>query len=182
LFAWWLPVLLLVTCFVGNPPCRAGAFLTQAPLSQGEFAFNTQLPSQPALEAVLLASPADHQVDIDGNKQMQQDRQQQVQHQPGNVAVVPPLPAQQQPQQKQGTLAVTIGTAFVQQPQLAKPEESHSLQGSVGPQASLGGDSVDSRGVSRRTSGTWLLGPLGALTQAFRRNAAQVGWCGAWFG
>ena len=125
--------------------CRAGALLTQAPLSPSGFAFATQLPDSAeqaaeAMEAVMAgSSPA------------------QQQQQPGQ-----PL----RPSKKQAAAA-------------EDGDGENSLQGSVGrsqgSDGSGGGEGgVDSR--SRRLSGSsWLLTPLGALAQVFKRNATQVG-------
>ena len=123
--------------------CRAGALLTQAPLSPSGFAFATQLPegAEQAAEAVEAAAA--------GSSPAQQQ-------QPGQPL---PLNAQQAAADEDGG-------------------GETSLQGSVGRSqgsAGSGGDGgVDSR--SRRLSGSsWLLTPLGALAQVFKRNATQVG-------
>jgi hypothetical protein len=131
---------------------RAGALLTQAQLSQGDFAFASQLPESQLLYA--------------GEEQAA-----------AGAAGSHKDPAQQAQQQQEDAPQASCKEPL--QPEPAR-EQAHSLQGSAAPQGSGvtgGGDSVDSRGpaAARRRSRTWLLGSLGALTQAFKRNAKQVG-------
>jgi hypothetical protein len=130
---------------------REGALLTQAEAQFEDLAFfATQLPDSqaPGLAEIGLAGAGGS-----GRKQEAERKLQAEQH----LAAQAELGKQRQP--------VT--------------QETHSLQGSAAAQESLGGDSVDSRGAGARraTSGSWLLGPLGALTQAFRRNASQARQC-----
>lgn len=109
---------------------------------------------------------------------------------PAPTSSSPSLPGQDQQLAQQ--LSEHDGVQLLPQAQPAQPpapsqvrlqgggQDSHSLQGSVGQQVSAGGDSADSRGAgARRISGSWLLGSLGVLTQAFKRNATQVRW---WLG
>lgn len=122
--------------------CRAGLLLTQAPMSPGRFAFDTQLPDSGAVPTQL--PPLDD-----------------LQLQAGARTPVAASPAHQNGQQQQ-------------QQQQPAASEGCSLQGSAG--SLPGGDGADSNGGSRPRSGqSWLLSPLGALAQVFKRTAAQVG-------
>lgn len=147
---WWL---------LPSTPCREGLLLTQAPLSPSGFAFATQLPDSAGFATQL---PEDGLLDLLAV--------------PGAETAATPPPQLQQLQQQQRPRRRSQQhnrSRPGQQPQQHRQtaSEEHSLQGSAG----HGGDGADS-GASRPRSGqSWLLSPLGALAQVFKRNANQVG-------
>lgn len=124
--------------------------LTQAPLSPSGFAFATQLPDSAGFAT---QAPADGAPDPSAA--------------PGAEAVAAASPPAQQRQQQHD----------FQEPGLQLQHHRQTASGEDSLQASVGhGDGADS-GASRPRSGqSWLLSPLGALAQVFKRNATQV--CG----